>query len=101
MVPREGRAGLWLGGLIAPVLWSGVLLYSIMELLKSLAREAAINWIWFMGSQISLRHRRPASSVLRQAACSQLARNLPFVCTRRKLKLPEQFRREQAGRKRS
>jgi len=51
MLPMFARRPIVLGGLIAPVLWSG-LLYSIMELLNPLL-ASRINWIWFMASQIA------------------------------------------------
>src|SRR5262252_4599125 len=51
MLPMFARRPIVLGGLIAPVLWSG-LLYSIMELLKPLL-ASRIDWIWFMASQIA------------------------------------------------
>src|SRR6266403_2209479 len=51
MLPMFARRPIVLGGLIAPVLWSG-LLYSIMELLNPLL-ASHINWIWFMASQIA------------------------------------------------
>jgi len=51
MLPMFARRPIVLGGLIAPVLWSG-LLYSIMELLNPLL-ASRINWFWFMASQIA------------------------------------------------
>jgi hypothetical protein len=51
MLPMFPRRPIVLGGLIAPVLWSG-LLYSIMQLLNPLL-SSRINWIWFMASQIA------------------------------------------------
>ena len=51
MLPMFARRPIVLGGLIAPVLWSG-LLYSIMQLLNPLL-ASRINWIWFMASQIA------------------------------------------------
>jgi hypothetical protein len=51
MLPMFARRPIVLGGLIAPVLWSG-LLYSIMQLLNPLL-ASHINWIWFMASQIA------------------------------------------------
>ena len=51
MLPMFARRPIVLGGLIAPVLWSG-LLHSIMELLNPLL-ASHINWIWFMASQIA------------------------------------------------
>jgi hypothetical protein len=51
MLPMFARRPIVLGGLIAPVLWSG-LLYSLIELLNPLL-ASHINWIWFMASQIA------------------------------------------------
>ena len=51
MLPMFARRPIVLGGLIAPVLWSG-LLYSIMELLNPLL-ASRISWIWFIASQIA------------------------------------------------
>jgi hypothetical protein len=51
MLPMFAGRPIVLGGLIAPVLWSG-LLYSIMQLLNPLLANR-INWIWFMASQIA------------------------------------------------
>jgi len=50
MLPMFARRPIVLGGLIAPVLWSG-LLYSIMQLLNPLL-ASRINWFWFTASQI-------------------------------------------------
>jgi hypothetical protein len=51
MLPMFSRRPIVLGGLIAPVLWSG-LLYSIMQLLNPLLARH-INWFWFIASQIA------------------------------------------------
>jgi hypothetical protein len=51
MLPMFAQRPIVLGGLIAPVLWSG-LLYSIMQLLNPLL-ASRINWFWFMASQIA------------------------------------------------
>jgi hypothetical protein len=51
MLPMIPRRPIVLGGLIGPVLWSG-LLYSIIELLDPLLAEY-INWYWFIASQIA------------------------------------------------
>src|SRR5882672_7399366 len=50
MLPMFARRPIVLGGLIAPVLWSG-LLYSIMGLLNPVL-ESHIDWFWFIASQI-------------------------------------------------
>ena len=49
MLPMFPRRPIVLGGVIAPVLWSG-LLYSILGLVNPLL-ESRINWLWFMVSQ--------------------------------------------------
>jgi hypothetical protein len=51
MLPMFPRRPIILGGLIAPVLWSG-LLSSILGLLNPLL-ESVINWYWFTASQIA------------------------------------------------
>jgi len=51
MLPMFPRRPLLLGGLIGPVLWSG-LLYPILGLLNPLL-EARIDWSWFMTSQVA------------------------------------------------
>jgi hypothetical protein len=51
MLPMIPRRPIVLGGLIAPVLWSG-LLYSIIELLNPLLARH-IDWTWFIASQIA------------------------------------------------
>ena len=51
MLPMFARRPIVLGGLIAPVLWSG-LLYSILGLLNPVL-EGHIDWFWFMASQFA------------------------------------------------
>jgi hypothetical protein len=51
MLPMFPRRPILLGGLIAPVLWSG-LLYSILGLLNPLL-ERRIDWLWFGASQFA------------------------------------------------
>jgi hypothetical protein len=51
MLPMFPRRPILLGGLIAPVLWSG-LLYSILNLLNPLL-ASHIDWVWFMASQVA------------------------------------------------
>jgi len=50
MLPMFARRPIVLGGLIAPVLWSG-LVHSILDLLNPLL-ASHIDWIWFTASQI-------------------------------------------------
>ncbi len=75
MLPMFARRPIVLGGLIAPVLWSG-LLYSIMQLLNPLL-ASRINWIWFMASQIAF-GVVAGIVVVRQERVST-RENLPFV----------------------
>lgn len=49
MLPMLPRRPILLGGVIAPILWSG-LLYSILGLVNPLL-ESRIDWLWFMVSQ--------------------------------------------------
>ena len=75
MLPMFARRPIVLGGLIAPVLWSG-LLYSIMQLLNPLL-ASRINWIWFMASQIAF--GIVAGIVVVRQARVATRENLPFV----------------------
>jgi hypothetical protein len=51
MLPMLSKRPIVLGGLIAPVLWSG-LLYSILDLLNPLL-ASHIDWEWFIASQVA------------------------------------------------
>jgi hypothetical protein len=51
MLPMFPRRPIVLGGLIAPVLWSG-LLYSVLGLLNPLL-QSRIDWLWFGASQVA------------------------------------------------
>jgi len=75
MLPMFPRRPIVLGGLIAPVLWSG-LLYSVMQLLNPLL-ASHINWFWFVASQIAF-GLVAGVVVLRQRRVST-HENLPFV----------------------
>src|ERR1700719_635043 len=75
MLPMFARRPIVLGGLIAPVLWSG-LLYSIMELLNPLL-ASRVDWIWFMASQIAF-GVVAGIVVVRQERIST-RENLPFL----------------------
>jgi hypothetical protein len=75
MLPMFPRRPIILGGLIAPVLWSG-LLYSIMQLLNPLL-ASRINWFWFVASQIAF-GVVAGLVVIRQHSVST-RENLPFV----------------------
>jgi hypothetical protein len=75
MLPMFARRPIVLGGLIAPVLWSG-LLYSMMQLLNPLL-ASRINWFWFMASQIAF-GVVAGFVVVRQERVST-RENLPFI----------------------
>jgi hypothetical protein len=51
MLPMLARRPILLGGLIAPILWSG-LLYSFLGLVNPLL-ASRIDWPWFMASQVA------------------------------------------------
>jgi hypothetical protein len=51
MLPMFPRRPILLGGLIAPVLWSG-LLYSVIDLVNPVL-ASHIDWAWFMASQVA------------------------------------------------
>jgi hypothetical protein len=51
MLPMLSRRPILLGGVIAPVLWSG-LLYSMLGILNPLL-ESHIDWLWFTVSQVA------------------------------------------------
>ena len=51
MLPMFARRPILLGGLIGPVLWSG-LLYLMLSLLNPLL-ESHIDWLWFVASQVA------------------------------------------------
>jgi hypothetical protein len=75
MLPMFPRRPIILGGLIAPVLWSG-LLYSIMQLLNPLL-ASHINWLWFIASQIAF--GVVAGIVVVRQHGVPTRENLPFV----------------------
>ena len=75
MLPMFARRPIVLGGLIAPVLWSG-LLYSIMELLNPLL-ASRINWLWFLVSQIGFGVVAGLVVVRQQRIAT--SENLPFL----------------------
>jgi hypothetical protein len=51
MIPMFARRPILLGGLIGPVLWSG-LIYSMLSLLNPVL-ESHIDWVWFIASQVA------------------------------------------------
>jgi hypothetical protein len=75
MLPMFPRRPIILGGLIAPVLWSG-LLYSILNLLNPLL-ASHIDWFWFMASQVAF--GVVAGLVVVRQARVPTSENLPFA----------------------
>jgi hypothetical protein len=75
MLPMFPRRPIVLGGLIAPVLWSG-LLYSTMQILNPLL-ASHINWFWFIASQIAF--GVVAGVVVMRQHSVATRENLPFV----------------------
>jgi hypothetical protein len=51
MLPMFARRPIFLGGVVAPVLWSG-LIYTMLGLLNPLL-ESHIDWYWFVASQVA------------------------------------------------
>jgi hypothetical protein len=75
MLPMFARHPIWLGGLIAPTLWSG-LLYSILGLLNPML-EKHIDWWWFAASQAAF--GIVAGIVVMRQSPVRTYENLPFV----------------------
>ncbi len=75
MLPMFARHPIRLGGLVAPVLWSG-LLYSIMGILNPVL-GSHIDWIWFIASQFAF-GMVAGLVVLRQSRVPTYE-NLPFA----------------------
>ena len=96
MLPMFARRPIVLGGLIAPVLWSG-LLYSFIELLNPLL-ASRVDWVWFMASQIAF-GLVAGVIVVRQGRVST-RENLPFVL-RAGIEAPGIMQRREGGDKRS
>jgi hypothetical protein len=51
MLPMIPRHPIFLGGVVAPVLWSG-LLHSVLDLINPLLSER-VDWVWFIASQFA------------------------------------------------
>lgn len=95
MLPMFPRRPIVLGGLIAPVLWSG-LLYSILGLLNPVL-ESHINWFWFMSSQIGF--GVVAGLVVIRQSRVPTRENLPFA-VRAGIEAPGVMRQKETGEKR-
>jgi hypothetical protein len=75
MLPMFARRPIILGGLLGPVLWSG-LLYSIINLLNPLL-ASHIDWFWFAASQVAF--GLVAGAVVWRHARVRTHENLPFA----------------------
>jgi hypothetical protein len=75
MLPMFARRPVVLGGLIAPVLWSG-LLYTILGLINPLL-ASRIDWLWFIASQVAF--GIVAGAVVVRQSRMLTRENLPFV----------------------
>jgi hypothetical protein len=75
MLPMFARRPILLGGLIAPMLWSG-LLYSIMGILNPVL-ESHIDWVWFTASQVAF--GVVAGLVVLRQSRVPTRENLPFA----------------------
>jgi hypothetical protein len=75
MLPMFARRPIVLGGLIVPVLWSG-LLYSIMGILNPVL-ESHIDWVWFTASQVAF--GVVAGLVVMRQSRVPTRENLPFA----------------------
>jgi hypothetical protein len=75
MLPMFARRPILLGGLIAPVLWSG-LLYSTMNILDPVL-GSHIDWAWFMASQFAF--GIVAGLVVTRQARVPTHENVPFA----------------------
>jgi hypothetical protein len=75
MLPMFARRPIFLGGLVVPVLWSG-LLYSTMNLLNPVL-ESHIRWGWFIASQVAF--GVVAGIVVLRQSRVRTRENLPFA----------------------
>jgi len=75
MLPMFARRPIVLGGLIGPVLWSG-LLYTILDLLNPLL-ASHIDWPWFIASQVAF--GIVAGIVVTKQSRMLTRENLPFA----------------------
>ncbi len=75
MLPMFARRPIVLGGLIAPVLWSG-LIYTMLGLLNPLL-ETHIDWYWFVASQVGF--GLVAGLVVVRQSRMLTRENLPFA----------------------
>ena len=94
MLPMFARRPILLGGLIAPILWSG-LLYSILDLLDPLMQKR-IDWYWFVASQIAF--GVVAGIVVLRQSRVRTRENMPFAL-RVGIEAPGMMSRKSGGEK--
>lgn len=75
MIPMFARRPILLGGLIGPVLWSG-LVYSMLSLLNPVL-ESHIDWPWFIASQVAF--GIVAGMVVKREPRVPTRENIPFA----------------------
>jgi hypothetical protein len=96
MLPMFARRPILLGGLIIPILWSG-LLYSVMDLVNPLLGKF-INWSWFVVSQVAF--GVVAGLVVLRQNRVPTRENVPFAI-RAGIEAPGMMRPRDGGAKRS
>lgn len=89
MLPMFARRPILLGGLIIPILWSGIL-YSIMDLVNPLLAKF-INWYWFIASQVGF--GIVAGLVVLRQTRVRTRENIPFAL-RAGIEAPGMMRRD-------
>jgi len=75
MIPMFARRPVLLGGLIGPVLWSG-LIYSMLSLLNPML-QSHIDWVWFIASQVAF--GIVAGAVVNRQPRVPTRENIPFA----------------------
>jgi len=95
MLPMFARRPILLGGLVGPVLWSG-LLYTMLGLLNPML-ESRIDWYWFIASQIGF--GVVAGLVVVRQSRMTTRENLSFAL-RAGVEAPGIIRRRESGEKR-
>jgi len=94
MLPMFARRPIVLGGLIAPVLWSG-LIYTMLGLLNPLL-ASHIDWYWFVASQVAF--GLVAGLVVVRQSRMMTRENVPFAM-RAGVEAPGIMRRREGGEK--
>jgi hypothetical protein len=96
MLPMIPRHPILLGGLIAPVLWTGMI-YSILNLLNPIL-ESRIDWLWFTASQVAF--GVVAGFVVERQSRVRTRENVPFAL-RAGIEAPGLMSERDGGKKRT